>query len=120
MDYEDLRETMVSLGEALEDLGFEAPLQQIEGNSRIGAACRNCRSDDDQKVVAFYLKDLYKTFGKLKPSEKRQSALQVCDWAWKNVKRAADERSDEEKAAARAAAVTRRNTGAPQRNGRRK
>lgn len=87
-DPELIKEIMVDLGENLEHLGYDGVLETVEGHGRIGKACRNCRYDEDVQIVAWYMKDVAKTFLREPPSEKLNMAKQCLDQAWHELKAA--------------------------------
>lgn len=87
-DPELIKEVMVELGENLEALGFDGPLEVIEGRGNIGKAVQNCRYDEDRKIVFLYLKDLAKTLVKEQPSPEIMKARQLVNAAWLEFKAA--------------------------------
>jgi hypothetical protein len=58
LDAEQIRETLVALGEALARVGFEKPLADIEGNGKLGNAVRDPRDADSLRIIHTYLKGL--------------------------------------------------------------
>ena len=87
-DPELIKEVMVELGENLEALGFDGPLEVIEGRGNIGKAVQNCRYDEDRKIVFLYLKDLAKTLVKEQPTPDVMKARQLVNATWLEFKAA--------------------------------
>jgi len=90
-DCELVKEIMVALGEELEDLGYDGVLETVEGHGKIGKACKNCRYDADARLLAFYMKDVAKTFLQEQPSFERDKAKEALERAWQGLKRALHE-----------------------------
>ena len=92
-DAELVKEIMVDLGESLAALGFNVPLEQIEGHGAIGRAVRNARTRDNLKLVALYLKDIAKTLQNhpQKSHPKIIRAKQLLGKAWAELKEAAED-----------------------------
>jgi hypothetical protein len=107
-DPELIKEVMVDLGEGLDALGFDGPLEVIEGNGLVGKAIKNCRYDQDRKIVFLYLKDLAKTLVGQQPTPEVMKARQLVNTAWLEFKEACSdhlEPTQQQKEAARAAAL---------------
>lgn len=94
-DHELIRETMVSLGEGMEDCGYDAVLETIEGNGVVGRAVRNPREGDQLRIIILYLKDLAKTVKAEAPSQERAQAMQLLQEAWETLRAAVNEEEDE-------------------------
>lgn len=120
-DPELIKEVMVELGENLDALGFDGPLEVIEGSGLVGKAVKNCRYDQDRKIVFLYLKDLAKTFVAQQPTPEVMKARQLVNSAWMEFKEACSdhlEPTPEQRAAAlqqqRTAALQQRRAAAGQ------
>lgn len=87
-DAELIKEIMVDLGENLAHLGYDGVLETVEGHGNIGKACRNCRYDDDVRLLAAYMKDIAKTFLREPPSKEREMAKACLEQAWSELKAA--------------------------------
>lgn len=87
-DPELIKEVMIELGEGLEALGFDGPLEVIEGRGTVGKAVQNCRYDEDRKIVFLYLKDLAKTLVKEQPTPDVMKARQLVNATWLEFKAA--------------------------------
>lgn len=94
-DHELIRETMVSLGEGMEDCGYDAVLETVEGNGVVGKAVRNPRESDQLRIIILYLKDLAKTIKAERPSAERTQAMQLLQEAWETIRAAVHEEEDE-------------------------
>lgn len=94
-DHELIRETMVSLGEGMQDCGYDAVLETIEGNGIVGRAVRNPREGDQLRIIILYLKDLAKTVKAQAPSQEREQAMQMLQEAWETMRAAVHEEEDE-------------------------
>lgn len=94
-DHELIRETMVSLGEGMQDCGFDAVLETIEGNGVVGRAVRNPREGDQLRIIVLYLKDLAKTVKAQPPSQERAQAMNMLQEAWESIRAAVHEEEDE-------------------------
>lgn len=94
-DHELIRETMVSLGEGMQDCGYDAVLETIEGNGIVGRAVRNPREGDQLRIIILYLKDLAKTVKAQAPSQERTQAMQMLQEAWETLRAAVHEEEDE-------------------------
>lgn len=94
-DHELIRETMVSLGEGMQDCGYDAVLETVEGNGLVGRAVRNPRDGDQLRVIILYLKDLAKTIKAESPSQERAQAMKLLEEAWELIRAAVYEEEDE-------------------------
>jgi hypothetical protein len=94
-DHELIRETMVSLGEGMQDCGYDAVLETIEGSGIVGRAVRNPREGDQLRIIILYLKDLAKTIKAQGPSQERAQAMQMLQDAWETMRAAVHEEEDE-------------------------
>ena len=94
-DHELIRETLVSLGEGMEDCGYDAVLETIEGSGLVGRAVRNPRDDEQLRIIIHYLKDLAKTVKSEGPSPERTQAMRLLAEAWEALKAAVYEEEDE-------------------------
>ncbi len=89
-DYELVKETMVELGEKLDAMGYDGVLEVIEGDTAVGAACRDCRTAKASKILAEHLKDLHQTFATRNPDPEGQkaNAMKAVQEAWTECKAA--------------------------------
>lgn len=94
-DHELIRETMVSLGEGMEDCGFDAVLETVEGSGIVGRAVRNPRDGDQLRIIILYLKDLAKTVQAEAPSPERTQAMKMLQEAWETLRAAVHEEEEE-------------------------
>ena len=94
-DHELIRETMVSLGEGMEDCGFDAVLETVEGSGLVGRAVRNPRDGDQLRIIILYLKDLAKTVQSEAPSPERTHAMKMLTEAWDTLRAAVHEEEEE-------------------------
>lgn len=94
-DHELIRETMVSLGEGMQDCGYDAVLETVEGNGLVGRAVSNPRHDDQLRIIVLYLKDLAKTIKAESPSPERTQAMRLLQEAWEAVRAAVHEEEEE-------------------------
>lgn len=94
-DHELIRETMVSLGEGMEDCGFDAVLETVEGSGIVGRAVRNPRDSDQLRIIILYLKDLAKTVKAEPPSPERTQAMKLLQEAWETLRAAVHEEEEE-------------------------
>jgi hypothetical protein len=94
-DHELIRETLVSLGEGMEDCGYDAVLETVEGTGIVGRAVRNPRDQEQLRIIILYLKDLAKTIKAEAPSPERTQAMRLLSEAWESLKAAVYEEEDE-------------------------
>jgi hypothetical protein len=94
-DHELIRETMVSLGEGMEDCGFDAVLETVEGFGLVGRAVRNPRDSDQLRIIILYLKDLAKTIRAEAPSPDRTQAMSLLQETWETIRAAVHEEEEE-------------------------
>lgn len=91
-DPEMIREIMVSFGEGLHTLGYNSPLEEIEGHGNVGKACKDARNERALKIISDYMKDLAKTFQAQPQNEPSvQKALRLCVATWEDLKQVARE-----------------------------
>lgn len=100
-DHELIRETMVSLGEGMEDCGYDAVLETVEGSGIVGRAVRNPRDDEQLRIIILYLKDLAKTVKAQPPCPERTQAMQLLQEAWETMRAAVHEEDEEADAKSR-------------------
>jgi hypothetical protein len=94
-DHELIRETLVSLGEGMEDCGYDAVLETVEGSGIVGRAVRNPRDGDQLRIIILYLKDLAKTIKAEGPSPERTQAMKLLQEAWETMRAAVHEEEEE-------------------------
>jgi hypothetical protein len=94
-DHELIRETMVSLGEGMQDCGYDAVLETVEGNGLVGRAVSNPRDSQQLRVIILYLKDLAQTVRAEAPNPGREVALQMLQEAWATIRAAVHEEDED-------------------------